>query len=179
MQNGMVFVYVVVVFFDEQKNDLKLVNKVGVLIEEKKREYFGCKDSGERILSSVFIIVCLQYGFLEDVVVYCNFNQLYKIDLLILCSWVNIFKCVFNFVLWLLRFFVVGELNFKVQVMVMGLLQECVVFFLVVFKEEYVCCGQLVDVCFDMLFCNGYIMGMDVLWVGCLMVMLLLEMLVF
>lgn len=84
IKNGLVLFYVVVVFFDDEKNDLNLVLKVGVLIEEKKREYFGCKDSGERIFLIVFIIMCLYYGLFEEVIVYCNFNQLYKIDLLIL-----------------------------------------------------------------------------------------------
>lgn len=74
IKNGLVLFYVVVVFFDDEKNDLNLVLKVGVLIEEKKREYFGCKDSGERIFLIVFIIMCLYYGLFEEVIVYCNFN---------------------------------------------------------------------------------------------------------
>lgn len=70
----MVLVYVVVVLLDDEKNDLNFVFKVGVLIEEKKKEYFGCKDSGECILLIVLIIICFYYGFLEMVIVYCNFN---------------------------------------------------------------------------------------------------------
>ena len=36
--------------------------------------------------------------------VYCNFNQLYKIDPATLKMWVNILNAVPNSVLWLLKF---------------------------------------------------------------------------
>ena len=45
-----------------------------------------------------------QYGLPEDAVVYCNFNQLYKIDPPTLKMWVNILNAVPKAVLWLLRF---------------------------------------------------------------------------
>lgn len=52
-----------------------------------------------------------QYGLPDDAIVYCNFNQLYKIDPPTLEMWVNILKAVPNSVLWLLRFPAVGEPN--------------------------------------------------------------------
>ena len=45
-----------------------------------------------------------QYGLPDDAIVYCNFNQLYKIDPATLRMWVNILNRVQNAVLWLLRF---------------------------------------------------------------------------
>ena len=45
-----------------------------------------------------------QYGLPEDAIVYCNFNQLYKIDPPTLKMWVNILNEVPKAVLWLLRF---------------------------------------------------------------------------
>ena len=54
-----------------------------------------------------------QYELPEDAVVYCNFNQLYKIDPKTLDMWVNILKAVPNSVLWLLRFPAVGETNIQ------------------------------------------------------------------
>jgi hypothetical protein len=45
-----------------------------------------------------------QYGLPDDAVVYCNFNQLYKIDPATLRMWVNILNRVPHSVLWLLRF---------------------------------------------------------------------------
>ncbi len=52
-----------------------------------------------------------QYELPEDAVIYCNFNQLYKIDPKTLEMWVNILKAVPKSVLWLLRFPAVGEPN--------------------------------------------------------------------
>ena len=45
-----------------------------------------------------------QYGLPDDAIVFCNFNQLYKIDPATLRMWVNILNRVQNGVLWLLRF---------------------------------------------------------------------------
>ena len=45
-----------------------------------------------------------QYMLPDDAVVYCNFNQLYKIDPATLRMWVNILNRVPNSVMWLLRF---------------------------------------------------------------------------
>ena len=52
-----------------------------------------------------------QYNLPEDAVVYCNFNQLYKIDPDTLDMWFEVLKNVPNSVLWLLRFPAVGEPN--------------------------------------------------------------------
>lgn len=60
-----------------------------------------------------------QYGLPDNAVIFCNFNQLYKIDPAILKVWCNILKRVPQAVLWLLRFPAVGEANiiqFCVQV---------------------------------------------------------------
>ena len=45
-----------------------------------------------------------QYGLPDDAIVFCNFNQLYKIDPATLKMWVNILNRTPNGVLWLLRF---------------------------------------------------------------------------
>lgn len=174
-KNGLVPSHAAAVLLDDEKNDPNLVPKVGALIEEKKREYSGCKDSGERIPSTVPIITRSHYGLPEEAIVYCNFNQLYKIDPPTLRSWVNILKEVPNSVLWLLRFPAVGEPNLKAQAMAMGLSQERVIFSPVAPKEEHVRRGQLADVCLDTPLCNGHTTGMDVLWAGCPMVTLPLE----
>lgn len=174
-KNGLVPSHAAAVLLDDEKNDPNLAPKVGALIEEKKREYSGCKDSGERIPSTVPIITRSHYGLPEEAIVYCNFNQLYKIDPPTLRSWVNILKEVPNSVLWLLRFPAVGEPNLKAQAMAMGLSQERVIFSPVAPKEEHVRRGQLADVCLDTPLCNGHTTGMDVLWAGCPMVTLPLE----
>lgn len=67
--------------------------------------------TGEEIPDSIIISARCQYGLPEDVVVYCNFNQLYKIDPETLQMWLDILKEVPDSVLWLLKFPAVGEPN--------------------------------------------------------------------
>ena len=113
-----------------------------------------------------------QYGLPEDAVVFCNFNQLYKIDPSTLKMWVNILNAVPNGVMWLLRFPQVGETNILVAAQQMGLRSGSIVFSNVAAKEEHVRRGQLADVCLDTPLCNGHTTGMDVLWAGTPMVTL-------
>lgn len=53
------------------------------------------------------------YGLPEDKIVFCNFNQLYKIDPGMFTCWLEILKQVPNSVLWLLRFPPAGEENLR------------------------------------------------------------------
>ena len=106
------------------------------------------------------------YGLPENAIVYCNFNQLYKIDPLTLESWVNILKRVPNSVLWLLRFPASGEANVLAMATKLGLQQGRIIFSHVASKEEHVRRGRLADLCLDTPLCNGHTTGMDVLWAG-------------
>lgn len=77
-----------------------------------------------QVLQNPVVTTRWQYGLPENAVVFCNFNQLYKIDPVILNIWCNILKRVPNAVLWLLRFPAVGEanvINYCVQVRFYGL----------------------------------------------------------
>ena len=132
-----------------------------------------------------------QYGLPENAIVFCNFNQLYKIDPPTLKMWVNILNAVPNSVMWLLRFPQVGETNILVAAqqvqpqpgtpfrltqtltvftnpvfLQMGLRKSSIVFSNVAAKEEHVRRGQLADVCLDTPLCNGHTTGMDVSWAG-------------
>lgn len=69
--------------------------------------------TGEEVPRTIVVTTRGQYGLPDNCVIYCNFNQLYKIDPLTLQSWVNILKAVPNSVLWLLRFPAVGEQNIQ------------------------------------------------------------------
>lgn len=69
--------------------------------------------TGEEVPRSIVVTTRGQYGLPDDAIVYCNFNQLYKIDPPTLQSWVNILKAVPNSILWLLRFPAVGEQNIQ------------------------------------------------------------------
>merc|ERR1719334_598420 len=128
--------------------------------------------TGEEIPDQIMVTTRQQYGLPDDAIVYCNFNQLYKIDPSTLKMWVNILNRVPNSVMWLLRFPQVGETNIHVAAQQMGLKNGKIIFSNVAAKEEHVREGQLADVCLDTPFCNGHTTGMDVLWAGTPMVTL-------
>ena len=107
-----------------------------------------------------------QYNLSENAVVFCNFNQLYKIDPPTLESWIRILKRVPNGVLWLLRFPAAGEANVLAAATKLGLPQGKIIFSNVATKEEHVRRGRLADLCLDTPICNGHTTGMDVLWAG-------------
>lgn len=122
--------------------------------------------TGEEVPRTIVVTTRGQYGLPDNCVVYCNFNQLYKIDPLTLQSWVNILKAVPNSVLWLLRFPAVGEQNIQQTAQNLGLQPGRIIFSNVAAKEEHVRRGQLADVCLDTPLCNGHTTSMDVLWTG-------------
>jgi len=144
-------------------------------IDQRKEEVSGTKDSGERVPETLPQMSRASYGLPDDAFVFCNFNQLYKIDPQTFESWCNILTQVPNSVLWLLRFPQVGETNVKAQAVAHGVAEERIIFSNVAPKEEHVRRGQLGDVCLDTPLCNGHTTGMDVLWAGCPMVTLPLE----
>merc|ERR1712061_811245 len=128
--------------------------------------------TGEEVPEQIMVTTRQQYGLPDDAVVFCNFNQLYKIDPSTLKMWVNILNRVPNSVMWLLRFPQVGETNIHVAAQQMGLKNGKIIFSNVAAKEEHVRRGQLADVCLDTPLRNGHTTGMDVLWAGTPMVTL-------
>nr|AKA09672.1 cytoplasmic O-GlcNAc transferase [Trichoplax adhaerens] len=121
---------------------------------------------GVNVPSGMVLTTRAQYGLPSKAIIYCNFNQLYKIDPKILETWVRILKRVPNSILWLLRFPAAGEAMLKNTILKMGLPADRVVFTNVAPKEEHVRRGQLADICLDTPMCNGHTTGMDVLWAG-------------
>jgi protein O-GlcNAc transferase len=84
--------------------------------------------SGEEVQRSVVLSARASYSLPENAVVYCNFNQLYKIDPDTLSMWVDILKRVPNSVLWLLRFPATGEANVLQAAADQGLPAERIIF---------------------------------------------------
>ena len=128
--------------------------------------------TGEEPPTNILVTTRKQYGLPEEAVIYCNFNQLYKIDPSTLQMWCNILKRVPKSVVWLLRFPAHGEANVLAQAQALGVGQGRIIFSNVAAKEEHVRRGQLADVCLDTPLCNGHTTGMDVLWAGTPMVTL-------
>ncbi|KAL0902296.1 hypothetical protein ABMA27_000199 [Loxostege sticticalis] len=122
--------------------------------------------SGEETFDNIIFTSRKQYGLPNDAIVYCNFNQLYKIDPAIMDVWINILKLVPNSVLWLLCFPPAGEPHIRRYVQNSGLSSSRIIFSKIACKEEHVRRGQLADVCLDTPLCNGHTTAMDVLWAG-------------
>lgn len=149
---------------------MRIVNGLSLAAYEQQASQGECQ------VQNAVLTTRRQYGLPENVVVYCNFNQLYKLDPITMASWCNILKAVPNSVIWLLRFPALGEnyvhnwcwRNHEIP-------KERIIFSSVAPKEEHVRRGQLADVCLDTPLCNGHTTGMDVLWAGCPMVTYPLE----
>ena len=122
--------------------------------------------TGEEAPNSIVVTTRQQYNLPEDVIVYCNFNQLYKIDPKTLSVWVNILKRVPNSVLWLLRFPAIGATNIMARAVQLGLSPDRIIFSNVAAKEEHVRRGQLADICLDTKLVNGHTTSLDLLWSG-------------
>ncbi|VDO05664.1 unnamed protein product [Haemonchus placei] len=131
--------------------------------------------TGEEVPQSLLLTSRQQYNLPEDAVVFCNFNQLYKIDPPTLDMWIKILKRVPRSVLWLLRFPFHGEAHVHKYCAERDIDTKRIVFSHVAAKEEHVRRGQLADVCLDTPLCNGHTTGMDILWTGTPMVTMPLE----
>lgn len=112
------------------------------------------KHSGQQVVGNFnytgIVTSRLQYGMPLDKVVYCNFNQLYKIDPGCLDLWARILKSVPNSVIWLLRFPITGEANIKKEFAKRDVNLEQVIFTNVACKEEHwvgfgICAGKCGD----------------------------------
>mmetsp|Transcript_34492 Transcript_34492/g.43546 ORF Transcript_34492/g.43546 Transcript_34492/m.43546 type:complete len:954 (-) Transcript_34492:361-3222(-) len=113
-----------------------------------------------------------QYNVPEDKFVFCNFNQLYKIDPDIFDTWMNILKRVPNAILWLLRFPPTGEKNIRMEARARGVRDDQIHFTNVAPKVEHIKRGYCADLFLDTPCCNAHTTGCDILWSGTPMITL-------
>lgn len=104
-----------------------------------------------------------KYGISEDKFVFCNFNQLYKIDPEIFKVWMRILKRVPNSVLWLLRFPGAGEANIRKEARALGILDDQIIFSDVTSRDEHIQRGYLADLFLDTPLCNAHTTACDIL----------------
>lgn len=104
-----------------------------------------------------------QYGISEDKFVFCNFNQMYKIDPEIFKVWARILKRVPNSVLWLLRFPAFAENNLRREARELGLRDDQIVFSDVATREEHIKRGYLADLFLDTSVSNAQTTACDIL----------------
>ncbi|CAG0917228.1 unnamed protein product [Notodromas monacha] len=148
------------------KNSLVEVTVNGVTYQNGAQVSDKKVARGERVPRTVMVTCRSQYNLPADAVVYCNFNQLYKLDPRTMRLWFEILRRVEKSCLWLLRFPAGGEKNIRIFANQEGIPQSKLVFSEVAPKEEHVRRGQLADVCLDTLLCNGHTTGLDILWAG-------------
>lgn len=106
------------------------------------------------------------YGVPEDAFVFCNFNQLFKIDPQVFDTWCSILKRVPNSILWLLRFPPAGEANIREEARRRGVKDNQLHFTDVSPKDEHIRRGKLVELFLDTPQCNAHTTGCDILWGG-------------
>lgn len=104
-----------------------------------------------------------QYGISDDKFVFCNFNQLYKIDPVTFDVWMRMLKRVPNSVLWLLRFPPLGEANLLAEARKRGVREDQIVFSDVATREEHIKRGYLADLFLDTPLCNAHTTACDIL----------------
>ena len=121
------------------------------------------RKSSREVVEGVNMPTRSKYGISEDAFVFCNFNQLYKIDPSIFTTWMNILKRVDNSVLWLLRFPPVGEENIIKEAIARGVRREQIVFTDVAPRDEHIKRGFLADLSLDTPVCNAHTTACDML----------------
>jgi len=106
-------------------------------------------------------------GLPDDAIVYCAFNQSYKIDKTSFLVWMKILKAVPNSVLWIMaNNSKTAEQNLSYLAYQCGIESERIIFAPFAPPYEHLARLQLADAALDTLICNGHTTTSDALWVG-------------
>lgn len=106
------------------------------------------------------------HGLPEDAIVFCAFNQSYKIDRGSFGVWMRILQAVPDSVLWLLSQGPAAERNLAQQARQAGIAPERLVFAPFASPDQHLARLQLADAALDALICNGHTTTSDMLWAG-------------
>jgi len=106
------------------------------------------------------------YNLPEDVVVYCNFGNVYKIVPSTFKMWAAILHNVPNSVLWLLHFSAAAEENLRNVAASLNIDNSRIIFGNLEPKETHIRRIQLADIFLDTPVCNSYTTCLDALWAG-------------
>jgi len=102
----------------------------------------------------------------ENVVVFCNFSKLYKIDPFTFRMWLNILNNVPNSVLWLLHLNDIAENNLRTFADGLNFDTSRIIFADFIPKYQHLNRIQLADIYLDTHLCNGHIACLDAIWAG-------------
>ncbi|WP_220808178.1 O-linked N-acetylglucosamine transferase, SPINDLY family protein [Noviherbaspirillum aridicola] len=106
------------------------------------------------------------HGLPEHAVVFCAFNQSYKIDRGSFSVWMRVLQAVPGSVLWLLAQGAAAERNLGQQAQAAGIAPERLIFAPFAAPEQHLARLQLADAALDALVCNGHTTTSDMLWAG-------------
>jgi predicted O-linked N-acetylglucosamine transferase (SPINDLY family) len=104
----------------------------------------------------------------DDVVIFGNFNQLYKIEPTTFRTWLRILSQVPNSILWLLRFPDVGEMHLKrtAEAWAGAAVAARIIFTDVAPKHLHISRARVCDLFLDTPECNAHTTAADCLWSG-------------
>ncbi|ORZ18621.1 glycosyl transferase family 41-domain-containing protein [Absidia repens] len=107
-------------------------------------------------------------GLPDDVVIFANFNQLYKLEPSTFKLWLRILERVPNSVLWLLRFPPAGEQHLKKCASNWSgdEVAQRILFTDVAPKQIHIHRGRVADIFLDTPECNAHTTAADILWSG-------------
>lgn len=106
------------------------------------------------------------HGLPDDAVVFCSFNQSYKIDRGSFSVWLKVMQDVPGSVLWTLSQGPAAEHNLRQQARSAGVAPERLIFAPFALPEQHLARLQLADCALDALICNGHTTTSDMLWAG-------------
>lgn len=106
------------------------------------------------------------YNLPENVVVFCNFGKLYKIDPFTLRMWLTILSNIPNSVLWLLHLNDITENNLRTFADNLNFDTSRIIFADFIPKYQHLNRIQLADIYLDTHLCNGHIACLDAIWAG-------------
>merc|ERR1719482_268034 len=134
-----------------------------VVPRDHVRHYYFVNDhaqSASYIFDAAALPKRADYGVPERAsFVFCNFNQIYKIDPGILDVWCRILTRVDGSILWLLRFPPTGEANIRAEARKRGVSDDRIHFTAVSAKDEHIKRGVLADLFLDTPQCNAHTTG--------------------
>ncbi|KAF2279405.1 uncharacterized protein EI97DRAFT_175371 [Westerdykella ornata] len=104
----------------------------------------------------------------DEVIIFGNFNQLYKIDPTTFRTWLRILERVPKAVLWLLRFPDLGETNLRRQALQWASpdVANRIIFTDVAPKHQHISRARVCDLFLDTPECNAHTTAADVVWSG-------------
>ncbi|WP_144732499.1 hypothetical protein [Extensimonas perlucida] len=127
-------------------------------------ESYQCNDN-ERIIANN-PMTRSEFGLPENGIVFCTFNQPYKIDRITFETWMSVLREVPGSVMWILDPGEVAGRNLRKAAEAQGVAAERIVFADKMVPPLHLARLQLADMCLDTRVYNGHTITSDCLWAG-------------